>query len=240
MQTYEIRPAGVTDIGNVRPTNEDNLLNDGHLFVVADGMGGEGRGEAASRLAIETVRAVFSSEPTADGLLKAVLRANAEVVEHAASGPEWEGMGTTIAAVAVVSGEPDQQLAVVNVGDSRVYLLRETRLERLSSDHSKVADLVRAGETSEAEAFSHPERHVLTQALGAGPDIEPYLAVATPMVGDRLLLCSDGLFNELTEARIIEVLATVTDPNAAAIELVARAKRQGGSDNITVLVLDVG
>lgn len=239
MQTYEIRNAGVTDIGNVRKTNEDNLLTDGDLFVVADGMGGEGRGQAASQLAIETVRAEFSADPTGDGLLSAVHKADAAVSEHAAIGPEWEGMGTTIAAVAVISNGDGQQLAVVNVGDSRVYLLRDGQLDRLSSDHSLVADLVRAGQISEADAFSHPERHVLTQALGTGADLEPHLSYTAPLAGDRLLLCSDGLFNELVEAQITEVLSVVTDPGAAATELVARAKRHGGNDNITVLVLDV-
>ncbi|MGH1491239.1 MAG: PP2C family protein-serine/threonine phosphatase [Acidimicrobiales bacterium] len=239
MRTYEINPAGVTDIGNVRPTNEDHLLATGDLFVVADGMGGQGRGEAASRLATETLQVGFESDPTGDGLLAAVGRANSAVINRADTDPELQGMGTTIAAVAAVVEQGQQKLAVVNVGDSRVYLLRAGSLERLSSDHSVVADLVRAGEISEAEAFSHPERHRLTQALGVEPVVEPFVAYSIPVAGDRLLLCSDGLFNELTAEQITGVLTSVGDPAEAASALVSLAKDHGGSDNITTMVLDI-
>jgi protein phosphatase len=148
-------------------------------------------------------------------------------------------MGTTIAAVALVTDGGEKRLAIVNVGDSRAYLLQQGQLSHLTSDHSLVADLVRAGELSEEEARTHPRRNVLTRALGVAPDVEPHVSQAVPARGDRLLLCSDGLFNELDEDEIAAVLSTVTEPNAAAEQLVLAAKEHGGSDNITAVVLDV-
>lgn len=239
MQTYEIKPAGITDIGNVRPTNEDYLLAEGDLFVVADGMGGEGRGEAASRTAVQTIREAFTANPSTTGLTDAVHQANRAVWERSEAEPALHGMGTTIAAVGVVNDDDETRLVIANVGDSRVYLLRAKQLSRLSSDHSLVADLVRSGEISEEEAHSHPERHVLTRAVGVGPETDPYVALTDPAAGDRLLVCSDGLFNELGNDEIADILATVTRPEDAASQLVARAKEHGGNDNITAIVLDI-
>jgi protein phosphatase len=150
-------------------------------------------------------------------------------------------MGTTIAAAALVSegGSGQKRLAIVNVGDSRVYRLQEGRLSCLSSDHSLVAEMVRAGAISEDEARTHPRRNILTRVLGGGSDIDPYVAEATAAQGDRLLLCSDGLFNELDEHEITEVLGTVPQPTDAATHLVRLAKHHGGSDNITAVVADI-
>lgn len=246
MSTYEIRHGGVSDIGNVRPTNQDRLLVDGGLVVVADGMGGHNRGEVASRLAVDAVREAFAADPSAEGLVDAVRHANRTVWAQADADPDLHGMGTTIAAVALVpaAGAGSKagsatQLAVVNVGDSRAYLFRDGRLTRLSSDHSMVADLVRAGEIREDEARVHPMRHVLTHAVGVAPEVEPHVAAADPERGDRLLLCSDGLFNEVDHGEIGEVLATVDDPDAAAARLVELANDHGGNDNITAVVVDL-
>ncbi|HEY8543848.1 MAG TPA: protein phosphatase 2C domain-containing protein [Acidimicrobiales bacterium] len=239
MAQYQIRHAGVTDTGNVRAINQDWLVAEGDLAVVADGMGGPGGGEIAARLAVETLREAFAADPTATGLVEAVRRANAAVWAHAEAHPDLAGMGTTIAAVARVTDGGDDRLAVVNVGDSRAYLLQDGRLSRLTADHSLVADLVRAGALSEDEARTHPERHVLTLAVGVSPEVEPHTVEAVPMPGDRLLLCSDGLFNELTDEEITEILVSVPDPAGAATRLVARAKEEGGRDNITAVVLDV-
>lgn len=239
MRTYEVHPAGLTDIGHVRATNEDHLLAEGDLFVVADGMGGHGGGEIASRVAIETMREVFATDPSAEGLVRAVTEANRAVLARAAEESGNNRMGTTIAAVALVPVDGEQRLAVVNVGDSRVYLLRQGTMARLTSDHSLVADLVRAGTLTEDEAVSHPERHVLTQAVGVDPEIEPFATEATPESGDRVLLCSDGLFNELRQDEITEVLLTVADTDQAVGTLVAMAKERGGNDNITAVVVDI-
>jgi protein phosphatase len=239
MSQYQLRHAGVTDTGHVRPTNQDQLIAEGDLVAVADGMGGHGGGEVASRLAVDALREAFAADPSAPGLVEAVRRANAAVWAHAEAHPDLVGMGTTIAAVARVSVGGDDRLAVVNVGDSRAYLLQDGRLTRLSSDHSLVAELVRAGELSEDEARTHPERHILTLAVGVAPDVEPHAVEAVPTRGDRLLLCSDGLFNELPDDEITAILVAVADPAEAAARLVERANEEGGHDNITAVVLDV-
>jgi PPM family protein phosphatase len=239
MSTYEFRHGGVTDVGNVRAANQDQFLTEGVLVVVADGMGGRNRGEIASRLAVETLREAFAADPTAEGLVEAARAANRAVWEQAEAEPDLQGMGTTIAAAARVIDGGQERLAIVNVGDSRVYLLRQGQFSRLSSDDSLVADLVRAGELSEADARAHPERHVLTSVLGVGPDIDPHVASARLARGDRLLLCSDGLFNELSDDEISATLEAIAEPDAAADQLVRLAKDHGGSDNITAVVVDI-
>ncbi len=238
MRTYNMKPAGVTDIGNVRESNEDHLLTEGDLFVVADGMGGGTNGEEASRLAVQVLRDAFGADPTGPGLARAVQDANAAVVEQAAR-HEPKTFGTTIAAVGLIDDDGEARLGVINVGDSRVYLLRDGELKRLSFDHSVVADMVRAGEITEREAEHHPERHRLTQALGVAPDVDPYQTVVEPRSGDRLLLCSDGLFNEVPHGEMQQILATTADPDATVRSLVGRANELGGNDNITAVVVDV-
>jgi protein phosphatase len=235
MSSYQLIHGGATDTGNVRATNQDQLLADGDLVAVADGMGGHAAGEVASRLAIEALRDAFAADPTADGLVAAVHAANRLVYERAEADPALHGMGTTLVAVALVGAS----LAVVNVGDSRAYLLQDGRLRRLTSDHSLVAELVRSGAISEDQARTHPQRNILTQVVGVDPSVEPYVGEAIPERGDRLLLCTDGLFNELDEAQIASILASVADPADAAARLVDAANRAGGTDNITALVLDI-
>lgn len=239
MSPIQLNPGAVTDAGNVRTTNQDQLLVAGDLVAVADGMGGHRAGEVASRVAVEVLKERFAAEPTAVGLVAAVQAANAEVWSRGAADPELRGMGTTIAAAALVTDGTQRRLAIANVGDSRVYLLQEGRLVRLSSDHSLVAEWVRAGTLSEDEARTHPRRNILTRVLGGGPDIEPHVAEVTPARGDRLLLCSDGLFNELDEPEITAVLLAIPAPDTAASHLVALAKESGGSDNITVVIADI-
>lgn len=239
MRSYQVTTAGLTDIGRVRESNEDHLLVEGDLFVVADGMGGSDRGGVASKLAVDTVRAAFADDPSGAGLLAAVQAANEAVYQRGLEEPEDRHFGTTIAAAALVMEQDREVLVSVNVGDSRVYLFRDGRLQRLSSDHSLVGDLVRAGKLSEVEATSHPERHILTQAIGAGIEVTPHVEEVRPANGDRLLLCSDGLFNDLPSSEISRLLAA-DDPDAAAQALVAAAVAAGGEDNITALVVDVG
>jgi len=242
MSTYTIETAGVTDIGNVRPSNEDHFLSSGELFAVADGMGGLGHGDRASRLAIETLQAAFGATPTAEGLVAAVAEANSAIRERAEAESSDQTWGTTLAAVARVGVRDgaDDRLVVVNVGDSRVYLFRNGELHLLSADHSRVADLVRAGEITPAEASDHPERHVLTSALGVTDTVAPSVNHTRPEPGDRLLLCSDGLFNEVPEPDIAALLGSVEPAERVADRLVAQAKANGGSDNVTVVVADIG
>ncbi|MGH9211269.1 MAG: Stp1/IreP family PP2C-type Ser/Thr phosphatase [Acidimicrobiales bacterium] len=239
MPEYEVRRGGATDVGNVRPTNQDFLLLDEELFAVADGLGGLPGGEVASRLAVDALREAFAEDPTATGLVEAAHQANRVVWEHGAADPDLRGMGTTLTAAALVKDRGDFVLAIVNVGDSRAYLLHDGALNQLTADHSLVGDLVRAGELTVDDARAHPRRNVLTRAVGIGPTVDADLFRAVPTRGDRLLLCSDGLVNEVGDDEITDILSRTVDPAEAADELVQAAKDHGGKDNITTVVLDI-
>lgn len=236
-----LRGGAATDVGRVRSNNQDQLLVADTLFAVADGMGGHAGGEVASLAAIEALKSAFEENPSADGLADAVRNANQVVWNRAQAGRELRGMGTTLTAMALVEGDRDDEdlLAVVNVGDSRAYLLRDGDLDQLTDDHSVPEELRRAGRLSEAEAAAHPQRNVLTRALGIEPNVEVDCFQVTPYQGDRLVLSSDGLYNEVDQDDIVAILRRERDPQRAAQELVALAKEHGGNDNITVVVVDV-
>ena len=234
-----LRFGSATDVGRVRQNNEDNLLVASPLFAVADGMGGHAAGEVASGIAVQLLGDTFSADRTAGGLADAVRAANRAVWERAQQQPDLRGMGTTLTAVALVEDDGQDVLAVVNVGDSRAYRLQQGELEQLTEDHSLVEELVRSGRLSAEEAQVHPQKHVLTRVLGVDPDVEVDCFRIIPYEGDRFLLASDGLFNEVDDRTIASVLRRTEDPDAAAAELVELAKGNGGSDNITVVVVDV-
>src|SRR5262245_54687347 len=217
-------------------------------------MGGHRAGEVASALAIDLLRARLS-EPGAslDDVVSAIAEANGDIYRAALDNPAQQGMGTTITALIVISdggadghgeagAEPAplaETFALINVGASRTYLLRHGRLRRVTVDHSYVQELVATGHITDDEARTHPRRNIVTRALGIDPAVRVD-AWTLPLVrGDRFLLCSDGLVDEVRDDEIVTVLETVTDPQAAADELVAIANRQGGRDNITVIVVDV-
>ena len=235
------RAGAASDVGQIRSNNQDSKLvvESTSVFAVADGMGGHQGGEVASAIAVETLEAVIT-EPTVDTLVEAVKEANRRIFARAADSDELRGMGTTLVAIALVNQEADEEeVAWVNVGDSRVYLLRDDELNQLSQDHSLVEDLRRGGQLSEEEAAVHPQRNILTRALGIDEAVQVDTDSVMPFVGDRFLLCSDGLFNEVERPVIIDVLRTVEDPDAAAAELVRLANEGGGRDNITCVVVDV-
>jgi protein phosphatase len=165
--------------------------------------------------------------------------ANRSVWDRAQAEPNLRGMGTTLVALALVEEEGEQGLAIINVGDSRLYLLRDGELEQLTTDHSLVQELIDDGQLSEAEADYHPQRHVLTRALGVDPDVTVDHLEVLPVKGDRYVLCSDGLSREITDSQLASVLRRLADPEEAARELVAQARAHGGNDNITVVVVDV-
>jgi protein phosphatase len=222
-----------TDTGQVREGNEDSYLVDRRLelFAVADGMGGHRAGEIASATALEGLReAVREGTPVAD----AVGRANTAVWDKAAADTELAGMGTTLTAAIVDGGT----LTIAHVGDSRAYLLRGDRIERLTTDHSLVEELIRDGRLTEDQAAVHPQRSIITRALGVDSSVEVDVYSLVLEGGDRVILCSDGLTSMVRAAGIAEILRAEADPTAAANALVDAANAAGGDDNITVVVLD--
>ncbi|HET9076898.1 MAG TPA: Stp1/IreP family PP2C-type Ser/Thr phosphatase [Acidimicrobiales bacterium] len=233
-----LRAGSATDVGLVRSNNQDTLLVADPLYAVADGMGGAAAGEVASSLAVEALKNGFDrvGTPTPDSLITAAQTANRTVWDEAEAHPEMRGMGTTLVALALVEGP---QLAVINIGDSRLYNLHAGDLRQVTCDHNLVAEMVAEGRISKEEAEVHPRRNIMTRALGVEPEVPVDLFVEEPVVGDRYLLCSDGLPRELSDDHISAIMRRLADPAEAARELVDEAKRKGGNDNITVVVVDV-
>ena len=227
-----------SDVGRVRAANQDSALAIEGFFVVADGMGGHRGGEVASAIA---VKALSDSLPllSTDEVMTAIHSSNDAVLERANGDPGLRGMGTTLCVLALVDDGEEPLLALANVGDSRIYQFASDVLEQMTDDHSVVAEMMRQGRITASEAETHPQRNVLTRALGIEPTILIDAWHVRPVVGHRWLLCSDGLFNEVSEATIAEVLGVIAEPSDAAHELVRLANEGGGRDNITALVVDV-
>lgn len=223
-----------TDVGCLRDHNEDSLTVEPPLYVVADGMGGHAAGEVASEIAVETISQLAPKRPDGAALAKAVEEANRAIIEAAQEGLGREGMGTTVTA-AMLEGE---RLVIAQVGDSRAYLLHQGRLQQLTRDHSLMADMIEAGQLTPEEARTHPQRSVITRALGSSPDTRPDIYELTIEAGDRLLLCSDGLSTMLLDSEIESTLRRVQDPQRCATQLVNEAVAAGGFDNVTVVVVD--
>ena len=230
-----LKTAGRTETGPVRDDNQDALVTNDHLMVVADGMGGHPGGDLASAVAVALVQAAFTGR-SADELEAAVRAANRAIWDRAAASSELEGMGTTICAAGLIE---DGRIVIVNVGDSRAYLFRDGSLNQLTRDHSVTADLVRIGELSEEAALHHPHRGVLTRALGVGPDVDLDSASHPAAPGERFLLCTDGLVNLVSDHEIAALMATGGEVVAIADALVELALSRGGHDNVSVVVADV-
>lgn len=236
MTTFAVGAA--TDVGKVRSHNEDNLLVADTVFVVADGMGGHNGGEIASQIAVERL-ANAGAVGSIDDLVRRVQEANTDIVDRAREQPEFRGMGTTIVMLADIEQAAPNRLGVANVGDSRLYRVTATGLHQHTEDHSLVEALVRDGHLTRAEAAVHPQRNIVTRALGIDDKVLVDAWELIPVVGDRYVLCSDGLFGEIDDDEIHEVLQATSSPQDAADELVRRAREAGGRDNITVVVVDV-
>jgi serine/threonine protein phosphatase PrpC len=231
----KLAAASATDHGLVRSNNEDAFLIDDQraLFAVADGMGGHRGGEVASHTAIEALRAaVANGTPLHD----AITRANAAVIARAAGNDELTGMGTTLTALIAIGG---RQLLVGHVGDSRAYILHDGNLHRATDDHSLVEELVREGRLTPEQAESHPQRNIVTRALGVDANVDVDLYTLDIEAGDRIVLCSDGLTTMVRERDIERLARTETDPQRLADALVGAAVSAGGEDNVTVVVVDV-
>jgi protein phosphatase len=234
-----LRSGSASHVGRVRALNEDRAVESLTLYAVADGMGGHAGGEVAARTAVDALADSFSRQPTARGLVEAMRQANTAVFQQSLVEEDLRGMGTTLVAVALVHTDDGDRLVLANVGDSRAYRYRDGSIEQLTMDHSVAEQLVARGEITAAEAAVHPHRHILTRALGIGPEVEVDVWQIVPVEGDRYLLCSDGLSNEVSSERIGGVLESTRDPQDAAEVLVRLANEHGGSDNITVVVVDV-
>lgn len=225
-----------TDRGLLRRANEDALIAEFPLFLVADGMGGHEAGDIASGRALDAFRHLVGREAVAlDDLVDAFHRAVRLVSQIQA---EKASAGTTISGVAVSDLDGASHWLVMNIGDSRTYRLLGGELEQISVDHSAVQELIDAGRLAPADAERHPERHVITKAVGAGSTAEPDYWLIAANAGDRLLICSDGLSKEVDAARIASVLREEPSPEVAATRLVDEALRAGGHDNISVIVVD--
>ena len=223
-----------TDVGCVREHNEDSYLVKSPLFVVADGMGGHEAGEVASKIAVTTMEAHAPKSTSPEALGAAVVKANEAVLRGAKDGTGKPGMGTTLTAAFVYEDEA----VIAQVGDSRAYLLHNDQLQRITRDHSLVADLIEQGRLTEAEARFHPQRSVITRALGSDPNMQPDLYTLHVEEGDRLVLCSDGLCSMISDGEIEEILLDNPTPAQACDALVEEALIAGGLDNVTVIVID--
>jgi len=245
-----IEMAALTDVGRQRSNNEDSYLywesesdpelyRKGRLAIVADGMGGYEGGQEASRLAVETVRQVYAEYSGTDAqqaLLSALRQAHETIHRYATDHINLHGMGTTCTALSIL----DHELYFAHVGDSRLYLVRPDSVSRLTRDHSYVSRLVETGIVRSEDAESHPQRHILTAALGSGREVEPD-APEHPVAlqaGDRLLLCTDGLWSVVGEKDLADTVRS-NSPADSCHALVKLALDRGGPDNVTVMVLHV-
>jgi len=237
-----------SDVGLVRQTNQDSYRYEVferadrpgetvHLLAVADGMGGYRAGEVASRLALDTVaeeigRALASGEALETALEEAMAAANRKVVSRSLSDPECAGMGTTVTVALVSRG----RVHIGHVGDSRAYIVRGGRAQQVTRDHSLVAELVRNGDLTEAEAQVHPQRNILTQAFGSDLRVRADITSSPLQEGDLIMLCTDGLTGVVPTAEIEQVIGSSQSLDEATARLVALSNERGGFDNVTVLL----
>ena len=232
-----------SDVGRTRSGNEDSYFCGQTVFAVADGLGGHQGGEVASAAAVEPLAALDDREfadpgSAAEALAAAIREANAAIIDQAVGDPGLYGMGTTVTAAAVAG---DRHLQLAHVGDSRAYLLRQGTFDQLTTDHTVVGELVRRGRLTAEQAAIHPERSILTRAVGLDPRVPVDLPDPLELhPGDQVLLCSDGLTEAVPDGQIAEILGAVPDGNTACRSLIDAANQAGGPDNITVVLVRVG
>jgi serine/threonine protein phosphatase PrpC len=236
----ELQPFGLTDAGKVRQNNEDSMLvgdgEDETLFVVADGIGGFEAGEVASSLAVDVLRNLHPEET----FKAAIGEANRRILAAGRDDEKLSGMGTTVVAIRFGGTQREPLAEVAHVGDSRAYLVRGGEMNPITEDHSLVAELVRSGDLTRDQAAEHPQKNLITRALGADEDVAVDTTVLPIDAGDRVLLCSDGLSDMVPETKISEILlGSKDDPEQAARGLLSAALEAGGNDNITVVIIDV-
>ena len=233
------RHAEATDTGLVRQSNQDAVYVDDSLAIVADGMGGHAAGEVASEMTIEMLHAGFVENRTVEGLYNAINAANITVLNDARDNPNHFGMGTTVIALGLtVDDEGVTSPTLCHVGDSRAYQLRDGALRQLTDDHSVAEEWVRMGRLTPEEAAVHPRRHQLTRGVGVEEAIAVDVMSVHALAGDRLLLCSDGLSNELDSDTLARLSSAPFTLEEAVLQLVEAAKEAGGRDNITAVLLE--
>ncbi|MEU4196733.1 protein phosphatase 2C domain-containing protein [Kribbella sp. NPDC026611] len=236
--TLSLDYAALSDVGRVRRNNEDSAYAGPHLLLLADGMGGAAAGEVASAAAVQVIRrldtAEIGGEDMIEALAGAVHRANERLSELVEEDPEREGMGSTVTAL-MFDG---QQLGLAHLGDSRAYRMRDGLLYQLSHDHTFVQSLVDEGRISQEEAFTHPHRNLILRVLDGRPDSDPDLQILDVQAGDRLMLCSDGLPDYVSDEVIAASMAGGT-PDSVVVELITHALEAGSNDNVTCVVADV-
>jgi PPM family protein phosphatase len=232
-----VEHAGRTDVGRQRSANEDDFVLAPPFFAVADGMGGAKAGEVASAMATEVFEGESDSSEPAEAQLARMLReANKRIHDLAVADESHRGMGTTLTAAKVTGDE----ISLAHVGDSRAYRMRDGELEQLTKDHSLVAELERSGQITPEAAEHHPQRSIITRALGPEPEVEVDTYTVTGREGDLFLLCSDGLTSMISDEEIGSILRSADSLDAAADALVRAANQSGGKDNITVVLFRVG
>jgi protein phosphatase len=230
------RVGAVTDPGRTRRHNEDAYVIEPPLFAIADGMGGAQAGEVASRLATAALKEAGADGGGEKRISDLIQEANRRVYDRSSSDPNTSGMGTTIT-VALVE---EDHVAFGHVGDSRAYLIRDAQMEQLTEDHSLVNELLKTGRLSREEAETHPQRSVITRALGTDPDVDVDTFSVRAENGDLFLLCSDGLTDMVSEESILDVVeSNRADIDGALRALVKAANRGGGQDNITVVAFEI-
>ncbi|QIK75355.1 PP2C family protein-serine/threonine phosphatase [Nocardioides piscis] len=246
MKPVDLHHGAASEVGHVRKVNEDAFLVEPPVFVVADGMGGHAGGDVASRIVTEEFARLAEEgydprrgpESVAETLSRAQSRILTYGEMHRGDHPRWHAGTTCVAAVLVEDHEGTKWL-LVNLGDSRIYRFNDGRLDQVSVDHSVVQELVDAGEITTEQAATHPERHIITRALGSPGGVSPDFHLLPLAAAERLLLCSDGVTGMIADEVIEEILARVHDPRDAAAELVRAALDAGGRDNATAVVVDV-
>jgi PPM family protein phosphatase len=243
----ELRYGVATDVGLVREVNEDSLLADPPVFVVADGMGGHEGGEVASRIVVEEFAqlagAGYDPRRGREAVLTTLLSSQRRLRRYGArrrdaDGRPWHGGTTTVVAL-LAEADHGPAWLLTNLGDSRIYRFTEGELLRVSTDHSVVQELVDAGRISEEQAMAHPERHIVTRALGGPDPLDPDFFSVPLVDAERIMLCTDGVTDLVRDAELAQVLMDSPDPGDAADRVVAAALAAGGVDNATAVVVDV-
>jgi len=229
--------AYATDTGRQRSANEDSVFVHAPVFVIADGMGGAQAGEVASKTSVEAFEGGLPEGPPERVLKETIEGANRAIHRLARTDPNLTGMGTTT--TAAILDEGAEEVAIGHVGDSRAYRLRRGKLERLTRDHSLVEEMRRKGQLTEAQAEDHPQRSIITRALGPEPEVEVDLQTVPAQAGDIFLICSDGLTSMLDDEHIERLLARATSMPNAVRALIDEANRAGGRDNISVIAFKV-